>query len=108
MSDQERSRDERLQELDVHIVDVLAHLEALLRASHTIQRALLTLRAEAPPPSAPPRQDHIAVLHDNAHGMRSDCQMLSGIVDDLITGIGRLSASPQGDAKRGSARSSTT
>ena len=42
--------EKQLQLLDVSIVDVLSHLEALLRESHSIQRALLQLRSEAPPP----------------------------------------------------------
>ena len=39
--------EQQLQVLDVGIVDVLSHLEALLRHSHSIQRALVQLRSEA-------------------------------------------------------------
>jgi hypothetical protein len=87
------STDHQLQSLDVHIVDVLAHLESLLRASHLIQRALLKLRAEAPPPSPAPPKQTLASLRDNVHGMRRDCQMLAGIIEDLMSGIESLSES---------------
>jgi len=88
--DRRPAPDQRLQSLDVHIVDVLAHLESLLRASHSIQRALLALRTEAPPPSLTPLQQSFTVLRDNVNNMRHDCQMLAGIVEDLMAGIDAL------------------
>jgi|GraSoiStandDraft_8_1057269.scaffolds.fasta_scaffold68464_3 hypothetical protein len=84
------SLDEQLQTLDVQIVDVLAQLEALLRHSHSIQRALLKLRAEAPPPAPAPIEHITAVLGEHAHEMRRDCETLTGIVTDLIAGIESL------------------
>ena len=87
MRDAHPSHDAQIQSLDVHIVDVLAHLEALLRASHSIQRALLKLRAEAPPPAPAPPGESVRVLRHHAQQMRRDCQMLSGIVEDLYGGI---------------------
>jgi hypothetical protein len=80
----------QLQSLDVGIVDVLAHLEALLRGSHSIQRALLKLRREAPPPSLAPTEATIGVLRTNATQMRRDCQTLGGIIEDLMSGIEAL------------------
>jgi hypothetical protein len=97
MDDRQRTSTEpraqhQIQSLDVSIVDVLAHLEALLRASHSIQRALLTLRTEAPPPSLALPQATIAALRTNAAQMRRDRQTLGGIVEDLMSGIEALSA----------------
>ena len=92
MPNRDRSVDERLQNLDVHVVDVLAHLEALLRHSHSVQRALLTLRAEAPPPMPAPTEKVVGTLNDHAHQMRRDCELLAEIIEDLIAGIGVLSA----------------
>jgi hypothetical protein len=93
MSPREKSdvtTDRRLQVLDVHIVDVLAHLEALLRHSHSIQRALLQLRGEAPPPGRGPAEDVLAALHNHARDMRRECAMLGEIIDDLSGGIETL------------------
>lgn len=86
------STQQQVQALDVGIVDVLAHLEALLRASHSLQRALLKLRTEAPPPSLAPPEATIAVLRTNAAQMRRDCQTLGGIIEDLSLGIEALAA----------------
>lgn len=80
----------QIQTLDVAIVDVLAHLEALLRASHSIQRALLELRSEAPPPSPAPPEATLEVLRTNTDQMRQDCQTLIGIIEDLASGIDAL------------------
>jgi hypothetical protein len=77
------SPDDQIQSLDVH-------LEALLRSSHSIQRALLKLRAEAPPPAPAPANETVRVLRNHAQQMRRDCQMLSGIVEDLSGGIESL------------------
>jgi hypothetical protein len=84
------AKDHQVQTLDVQLVDVLAHLEALLRHSHSIQRALLKLRAEAPPPTPAAPQHSIAVLRDHAGQMREDCLMLTGIVEDMMSGIESL------------------
>ena len=84
--------DEQVQTLDVHIVDVLSHLEALLRHSHSIQRELLKMRSEAPPPSPAPSGNLLAVLNSHADEMRQDCEILAEIIEDLVAGIERLSA----------------
>ena len=89
-SHQQSSIDERVQTLDVHIVDVLAHLEALLRHSHSIQRALLKLRTEAAPPLPAPSKDVLAALQHSAQQMQVDWHMLGSIIDDLIIGIDAL------------------
>jgi hypothetical protein len=84
--------DKQLQMLDVHIVDVLSHLEALLRQSHTIQRKLLTLRSEAPPPASHSVGVTIPDLQVHAGEMRQECNMLSEIIDDLSSGLTNLRA----------------
>src|SRR5687768_12072182 len=89
--DEFRDGEQQLQMLDVHVVDVLAHLEALLRHSHFIQRALLKLRSEAPPPwSAEPAGHILSELGSQAIGMRKEWEMLGEIIHDLAAGIQRL------------------
>jgi hypothetical protein len=82
--------EKRLQVLDVGVVDMLSHLEALLRQSHSIQRALLQLRSEAPPPP-PQNSDTVdALLTGHADEMHREWAMLGDIIRDFKTGI-RLS-----------------
>jgi hypothetical protein len=82
---------ERIQVLDVHVVDVLAHLEALLRNSHSIQRGLLQLRGEAPPPTPAPSRAVLAGLRQHGEELRRECAMLAEIIEDMIAGIDELS-----------------
>jgi hypothetical protein len=86
--------EQRLQILDVSIVDVLSHLEALLRHSHSIQRALLQLRSEAPPP-AQYSDDAVAVLTDHQEEMQREWRMLGEIIQDLGNGIRGLKNEPE-------------
>ena len=79
-----------LQVLDVHVVDVLSHLEALLRHSHTIQRNLLKLRSEAPPPTPASIKGALPQLDKHSLDMQRECDMLGEIIQDLATGIGAL------------------
>jgi hypothetical protein len=85
--------EQQLQSLDVGIVDVLSHLEALLRHSHSIQRALLELRSEAPPP--PHSDNAIGLLTRHQEEMQRECGMLSEIIHDLKNGIRRLKDEPE-------------
>ena len=93
MSHEQESPDieRQLQVLDVSIVDVLSHLEALLRHSHSIQRSLLQLRSEAPPPPPQMSERVSAVLIDHVDEMHREWAMLGDIVRDLKTGIVGLS-----------------
>jgi hypothetical protein len=91
--------DEHLQVLDVHVVDVLAHLEALLRHSHSIQRALLQLRGEAPPPRVAPPKAVLADLRDHAQQMGQECRMLGEIITDLAAGIEMLGGGPDTESR---------
>ena len=79
--------DKRLQVLDVSIVDVLSHLEALLRQSHSIQRGLLQLRSEAPPPPLQLSDKLNAELTGRSDEMHREWAMLGDIIRDLRTGI---------------------
>ena len=103
MAQHENSADleAQLQLMDVHVVDVLAHLEALLRHSHSIQRALLQLRADAPPPATAPPEAVCAVLRGHAHEMTRECNLLRELIDDLNTGVETI----QQEYDRGRARS---
>ena len=100
--DQLRPVEQHLQQLDVHIVDVLSHLEALLRHSHSIQRALLQLRAEAPPPAPAPAVAIMTTLTTHAHQMGRECDMLAEIIGDLTADLETL---PSAAATDGAGRS---
>jgi len=63
----------------------------MLRHSHSIRRALLQLRSEAPPPTPQVPERVMSVLRDHAEKMEGEWVMLGEIVRDLITGINRLS-----------------
>jgi hypothetical protein len=94
------SVEQHLQVLDVGIVDVLSHLEALLRHSHSIQRALLQLRSEAPPPT-PKLPEHVTgVLTERAEEMEHEWIMLGEILRDLAIGIQRLSGGQHPSERR--------
>ena len=85
----------RLQMLDVSIVDVLSHLEALLRHSHAIQRGLLELRSEARPPPPHMSEGVSTALTDHVEEMQREWAMLGEIIRDLDTGIRRLNDEPE-------------
>jgi hypothetical protein len=74
---------------------VLAHIEALLRHSHSTQRGLLQLRSEAPPPrtTAPPQV--VTKLQEHAAGLQREWDLLGQIIQDLISGVESLGRSPQ-------------
>jgi uncharacterized protein YukE len=93
--------EQRLQILDVSIVDVLSHLEALLRHSHSIQRALLQLRSEAPPPPAQYSDDAVAALTGHQEQMQREWRMLGEIIQDLSNGIRGLKHEPEFFERRG-------
>jgi hypothetical protein len=89
--DQSATVERQLQVLDVSIVDVLSHLEALLRQCHTIQRKLLQLRSEAPPPRPALPDLTLGALHRHTEEMRAEWAMLGEIIGDLTVSICRLS-----------------
>jgi hypothetical protein len=89
----------QLQMLDVSNVDILSHLEALLRHSHSIERGLLELRSETPRP--PHTYDgERAALTGHVDEMHREWAMLGEIIGDLNTGIRRLSDEPQSGERR--------
>jgi hypothetical protein len=81
------TQQEAVQVVDVQVVDVLAHLEALLRSAHTLQRAALKLRSEAPPPNNPATYaDRNRVVHDIRHqvgALAQTADSLSRVIEDL-------------------------
>ena len=88
-------RETQLQMLDVSNVDVLSHLEALLRHSHSIERGLLELRSEAPQPPPHMYEGERAVLTGHVDEMHREWAMLGEIIRDLDTGIRRLNDEPE-------------
>ena len=93
------SAQRELQILDTTIVDVLSHLEALLRHSHSIQRQLLGLREEAPPP-VPRRERVIGLLQQHANDMYRECAMLAQLILDIATGVNTLAGETNADERR--------
>jgi hypothetical protein len=81
----------KLQVLDVSIVNTLLQLEALLWQCHSIQRALVELRNEAPPPPLQLPERAIATLTRHMEEMREEWAMLGEIIGDLTASIRRLS-----------------
>ena len=79
------SREHQIQILDVYIVDVLAHLEALLRHSHSLQRLLLQMRTEAPPPRPDARPQ--AEMRNRALELQRECSELAQLIEDLHEGV---------------------
>ena len=86
----ERANEHQLQVMDVYIVDVLAHIEALLRNTHSMQRVLLQLRGEAPPPrpSTPPRV--VTAIRGHALELQREAGLLQQIIQDLLAGVEAL------------------
>ena len=80
----------QLQILDVYIVDVLAHIEAVLRNAHSMQRVLLRLRSEAPPPSPSAPPPAIAALRGHATELDRECVLLRQIIQDMLAGVDGL------------------
>ena len=97
----------QLQVLDVSIVDVLSHLEALLRQCHTIQRKLLQLRSEAPPPRTELPDRTLAALNRHTEEMRAEWAMLGEIIGDLTIGICRLTDERYAERRSGFERRRT-
>jgi hypothetical protein len=97
----------QLQVLDVNIVDVLSHLEALLRQCHTIQRKLLQLRSEAPPPRTELPERPLAALNRHTQNMRAEWTMLGEIIGDLTIGICRLTDERYAERRSGFERRRT-
>jgi hypothetical protein len=92
MAESHTTVEDQLQVLDVHIVDILAHLEALLRHSHSIQRALLQMRRAAPPPTSMPREVLLSQVRSHGRDMRRECDILADIIDDLAQGVEMIDA----------------
>ena len=97
--DPAKTAERQLQILDTMIVDVLSHLEALLRHSHSIQRHLLGLREEAPPPHVKYERAG-PVLHKHASEMHGECAMLAQLILDIATGVNRLAGQSNTDERR--------
>lgn len=85
-----RAGEHQLQVLDVYIVDILAHIEALLRHTHSTQRVLLRLRSEAPPPGPITPPPAIAALRGHATELHRESGLLRQIIQDLQAGVEAL------------------
>lgn len=68
--------------LDVHLLDVLAQIEALLRGGRDVQRAALRVR-DVTGHSAAQRRAAAVKVQKHVAEMRKECRELAGIVDKL-------------------------
>ena len=84
------SIEHQLQVMDVYIVDVLAHMEALLRHTHSMQRVLLRLRSEAPPPRRSTPPSAVAALRGHVTELERESGLLRQIIQDLQAGVEAL------------------
>ena len=91
----------KLQVLDVSIVNALLHLEALLWQCQSIQRALVQLRNEAPPPPLQVPERAITTLTRHMEEMRQEGAMLGEIIGDLTASIRRLSDAHYSERRSG-------
>ena len=70
---------ERMPDLiDVHLLDIAAQIEALLRSVREIQHDVLRLRGVAPPNPATTPADHI---QNRLEGMLDECRALQDAVE---------------------------
>ena len=90
----------QLQVMDVYIVDILAHIEAVLRHAHSMQRVLLRLRSEAPPPSRSAPLPVAAELRKHTTELDRECDLLRQIIQDLQAGADALGSTEHLDPAR--------
>ena len=79
--------EKRLQPLDVGVVDVLSHLEALVRHNHSIERDLLRLRTAALPLPVRMSEDVSAAFTGHLDEMHREWAMLGDILRDFRAGL---------------------
>jgi hypothetical protein len=77
-----RDPERQSQILDVHLLDVLAQIEALLRGGRDVQRAALRVRHIAGS-SMPQRRAAAVKVKKHVAQMRKECRMLNRVVDEL-------------------------
>ena len=75
--------DERTGELDVHVLDVLAQVEALLRGAREIQRQILRVRGVPRRRSTSQRRAAASAVRKTAQQMLEESRALSVILRDL-------------------------
>ena len=68
--------------LDVHILDLLAEIEALLRNVREIQRAALRLRGVPVVLSSGDRSDALTDIQKRVNEMRSQCRSLESALEE--------------------------
>jgi hypothetical protein len=75
--------DQRTGVLDVHVLDVLAQVEALLRDAREIQRQILRVRGVPRPPTAAQRRAAAKVVRKTAQQMLEESRGLSAVLREL-------------------------
>jgi hypothetical protein len=75
--------DERTGVLDVHVLDVLSQVEALLRGAREIQQQILRVRGVPRQRSAQQRRAAAAAVRKTAQEMLEESRALSRVLEDL-------------------------
>ena len=75
--------DERTGVLDVHVLDVLSQVEALLRGAREIQQQILCVRGVARQRSSRQRRAAAAIVRKTAQEMLEESRALSRVLEDL-------------------------
>jgi hypothetical protein len=92
MSPGHHSEAEKIADLvDVQILDITAHIEALLRGVREVQHAILNVRGAGRDPV--PRGGRVAAAEDAAKrlaGMQRDCESLKEVIGAATAGAAAL------------------
>ena len=82
--------DERLEILNAQVMDLLAHLEALVRRSRSVQQALLQLEIKRPLVSQESAAAVLAQVQRHAHEMAPEYAVLGELVEDFAATVNKL------------------
>lgn len=88
--------DQRTGVLDVHVLDVLAQVEALLRGAREIQRQILRVRGVPRRRSLAQRRSAATVVRQTAREMLEDSRALAGVLRELQRDAETLQESADG------------
>jgi hypothetical protein len=76
--------------MDVHVVDILGHVEALLRSTREIQRGILKVRGAPPSLTGSEREQAASDVRQRVDRMLKECDSLRDAVSEAVTPAGRL------------------
>jgi hypothetical protein len=85
-----RSHLEHVDAIDVHLLDITAHIEGLLRGVREVQRGILAVRQHARRPGDESRTTAPAAIAARLAFMLDDCDSLKGAIADAADKAGDL------------------